>query len=67
MRKKTCFFRIASLLPPVRHVVRGPPALEEEVLLELAANAGLKLGGKFLHPSVVLVVEEGTDTAQVLQ
>lgn len=59
--------QIHVLLPPIGHVVGGPPGLEDEVALELHGDAVLELRGQFLHAIVVLVVEKGTHATQVLR
>lgn len=58
--------QVHVFLPPIGHVVGGPPGFEDEVALELHGDAALKLCGKILHAIVVFVVEKRTNATQVL-
>lgn len=57
--------QIDVLLPPIGHVVRGPPALEDEVPLQLLADGLLELLGQALHSRIVVIIQQRSDTAQI--
>lgn len=58
--------QVNVLLPPIRHVVGGPPRFEDEIALEFYGDAVFKVCRQFLHALVVFVVEKRTNATQVL-
>ena len=59
--------QVNVLLPPVAHVIRRYPRLENEIALQATADAILELNGCLFDSFVVLIVEQRTNGSQVLQ
>ncbi|ALC40610.1 CG11777 [Drosophila busckii] len=63
--QRTATAQINILLPPIGHIVGGPPALQHQIPLQLLANGLLELLGQALHARVVLIIQQRTHRAQI--
>ena len=59
--------QVNVLLPPIAHVIRRNPRLEDEIALQATTDAILELDGGLFDSFVVLIVEQWTHRSPILE